>query len=96
MLSEDFHIIQYKDGCLLGVNGKCEALLVPRGATDSAMITYLLDTIRATFAISGAREEEHEQLRRMEDETNQTAVLHPTCRRLPPVSAHLPPCVRLL
>lgn len=25
VLSEDFHIIQYKDGCLLGVNGKCEA-----------------------------------------------------------------------
>lgn len=25
VLSEDFHIIQYKDGCLLGVNGKCKA-----------------------------------------------------------------------
>lgn len=51
------------------------ARLATQVSTDSAMITYLLDTIRATFAISGAREEEHEQLRRMEDETNQTAVL---------------------
>lgn len=25
LLSEDFRVIQYKDGCLLGVEGKCEA-----------------------------------------------------------------------
>lgn len=25
LLSEDFRIIQYKDGCLLAVDGKCEA-----------------------------------------------------------------------
>ncbi len=25
LLSEDFRVIQYKDGCLLGVDGKCEA-----------------------------------------------------------------------
>ena len=51
------------------------ARLATQVSTDSAMITYLLDTISATFAISVAREEEHEQLRLIEDETNQTAVL---------------------
>ena len=25
LLSKDFRVVQYKDGCLLGVNGKCEA-----------------------------------------------------------------------
>lgn len=51
------------------------ARLSTQVGNDSAMITYLLDAIRATFAISGALESEHEQLRTMEDETNQTAVL---------------------
>lgn len=51
------------------------ARLSTQVGNDSAMITYLLDAIRATFAISGALDSEHELLRTMEDETNQTAVL---------------------
>lgn len=49
--------------------------LATQADSDSAMVTYLLDAIRATFSISGAQESEHEHLRLMEDETNQTSVL---------------------
>lgn len=49
--------------------------LATQAESDSAMIVYLLDAIRATFSISGAKESEHEQLRTMEDEVNQTAIL---------------------
>ncbi len=44
-------------------------------ASDSAMAAYLLDSVRAAFGLSGAVEEDHRQLRILEDETNQTTVL---------------------
>ena len=51
------------------------ARLSTQASTDSDMVVYLLNAIRSTFAISGALDEEHDALRRMEDETNQIAVL---------------------
>jgi hypothetical protein len=44
-------------------------------ASDSAMAAYLLESVRAAFGLSGAVEEDHRQLRILEDETNQTTVL---------------------
>lgn len=44
-------------------------------ASDSAMAAYLLDSVRAAFTLQGAVEEDHRQLRILEDETNQTVVL---------------------
>ena len=44
-------------------------------ASDSAMAAYLLDSIRSSYALSGAVEEDHRQLRVLEDDTNQTMVL---------------------
>lgn len=44
-------------------------------ASDSAMAAYLLDSVRAARGLSGAVEEDHRQLRILEDETNQTTVL---------------------
>ncbi|MFN3077669.1 MAG: hypothetical protein ABT940_12475 [Alphaproteobacteria bacterium] len=44
-------------------------------ASDSAMAAFLLDSVRAAFNLQGALEEDHRQLRILEDETNQTVVL---------------------
>lgn len=44
-------------------------------AADSSMAAYLLDSVRAAYNLQGAVEEDHRQLRIMEDETNQTVVL---------------------
>jgi intracellular sulfur oxidation DsrE/DsrF family protein len=43
--------------------------------TSSAMANYLLDSVRAAFSLSGAVDEDHRQLRVLEDETQQTVVL---------------------
>ena len=43
--------------------------------SDSAMAGYLLDSIRSSYSLSGAVEEDHRQLRVLEDDTNQTVVL---------------------
>ncbi|MBN2751377.1 MAG: hypothetical protein JXQ84_01590 [Rhodospirillaceae bacterium] len=44
-------------------------------SSDSAMAAYLLDSVRASYSLSGAIEEDHRQLRVLEDDTNQTVVL---------------------
>ena len=43
--------------------------------SDAAMTTYLLDSIRAAYSVSGAVDEDHRQLRILENETNQTTIL---------------------
>jgi len=49
--------------------------LATQVASDSAMAAYLLDSVRAAFGLSGAVEEDHRQLRILEDEVNQATVL---------------------
>ncbi len=44
-------------------------------AADSAMVSYLLETTRATYGLQGAIDEDHRQLATLEDETNRTLVL---------------------
>jgi hypothetical protein len=44
-------------------------------STDSSSAHYALDTITATFNVSGAVDEDHRQLQTLEDETSQTIVL---------------------
>src|SRR3546814_19975162 len=44
--------------------------------SDSAMSTYLLQTIKSTYGLSGAIDEDHSQLAVHEDETSKTVVLH--------------------
>ena len=44
-------------------------------ASDSAMAAYLLDSVRATYGLQGAVDEDHRQLAIIEDETNRTVVL---------------------
>ncbi len=54
--------------------GKMNALS-NRVAADAAMSTYLLEATRASFGISGAIDEDHQQLELLEDDVNQTVVL---------------------
>ena len=44
-------------------------------ATDSSSAHFALDQIQSTYNVSGAVDEDHRQLRVLEDETNQTIVL---------------------
>jgi hypothetical protein len=44
-------------------------------AADSAMAAYLLESLRATYGLSGAIDEDHRQLGILEDETNRTVVM---------------------
>ncbi len=44
-------------------------------ATNAATANYLLEATQATFSLSGAVEEDHRQLRILQDETRQTTVL---------------------
>lgn len=44
-------------------------------ANNSSRAHYVLDTIQATFNVSGAVDEDHRQLSVLQDETNQTIVL---------------------
>lgn len=50
------------------------ALAANTGATAS-LSTFLLDSVRATYGLQGAVDEDHRQLAILEDETNQTVVL---------------------
>lgn len=49
--------------------------LASQVTSDSAMTSYLLDSVRATYSLSGAVDQDHRNLRRLEDETNQTSIL---------------------
>lgn len=49
--------------------------LSARATSDAAMTSYLLDSIRAAYGVSGAVDEDHRQLRILENETNQTSIL---------------------
>lgn len=44
-------------------------------AGDSAMAAFLVESVRATYGLSGAVEEDHRHLAQLEDEVQQTAVL---------------------
>ena len=41
---------------------------------EASVAGYLLDSVRATFTLSGAVDEDHVQLRALEDEVNQSVV----------------------
>ncbi len=49
--------------------------LANRVAGDSTTASYILETTRATFGLSGALDEDHRQLSTLEDEVNRTVVM---------------------
>ena len=44
-------------------------------ASDSSLAAFILESVRATYGLAGAIDEDHRQLAILEDETNRTAVL---------------------
>ncbi len=48
--------------------------LAAQVAADSAMSSYLLDSVRAAFGLTGAIDDDHRRLRGLEDQVNQTTV----------------------
>lgn len=48
--------------------------LAAQVAADSAMSSYLLDSVRAAYSLTGAVDDDHRRLRSLEDEVNQTTV----------------------
>ncbi len=48
--------------------------LAAQVAADSAMSSYLLDSVRAAYGLTGAVDDDHRRLRGLEDEVNQTTV----------------------
>ena len=49
--------------------------LANKVAEDSTMSSYMLESVQATFGLSGAVDEDHRQLAILQDEVNQTVVL---------------------
>jgi len=49
--------------------------LAQKVAQDSTMSSYMLESVQATFGLSGAVDEDHRQLAILQDEVNQTVVL---------------------
>ncbi len=49
--------------------------LANKVAQDSTMSSYMLESVQATFGLSGAVDEDHRQLAILQDEVNQTVVL---------------------
>ena len=60
---------------VMGSSGNALNQLSSRVSTDVTVSASLLDAIRASFAISGAVDEDHVQLKILENETSQTYVL---------------------
>lgn len=72
-----FNMLQAAQNNIQVMNANTIALnqLSTRVTSDSAMTNYLLDSIRAAYSVSGAVDEDHKQLRILENETNQTSIL---------------------
>ena len=48
--------------------------LAAQVAADASVASFLIDSVRATYGLSGAVEEDHRQLAQLEDEVNRTTV----------------------
>lgn len=72
-----FTMLQNAQSNIQVMNSNTNSLsqLSSRVASDAAMTTYLLDSIKAAYTVSGAVDEDHRQLRILENETNQTSIL---------------------
>ncbi len=60
---------------VMNTNTMALSQLAQKVSSDTANTTYLSDSIRAAYNISGAVDEDHRQLRILEGETNQTSLI---------------------
>ena len=56
-------------------NGGLMSELSNKVANDSSLAAFILESVRATYGLTGAVDEDHRQLAVLEDETNRTVVL---------------------
>ena len=56
-------------------NGGLMSELSNKVANDSSLSAFILESVRATYGLTGAVDEDHRQLAVLEDETNRTVVL---------------------
>ncbi len=59
----------------LGADIAAMNTLANQVASDSSMAAFILESVRATYGLAGAIDEDHRQLAILEDETNRTVVL---------------------
>lgn len=59
----------------MNINSNALQQLSARVTSDASVVNNLAESIQATFTISGAVDEDHRQLRILQNETNQTAIL---------------------
>ncbi len=71
-----FQLLQSAQNNIQVMNANTNSLnqLAAKVTSDTAMTTYLLDSIRTAYTISGAVDEDHRQLRILENEANQTSI----------------------
>ena len=71
-----YQMLQVAQNNIQVMNANTNALsqLSGKVSSDAAMTTYLLDSIKAAYTVSGAVDEDHRQLRILENETNQTSI----------------------
>ena len=71
-----FQMLQAAQNNIQVMNANTNALsqLSSKVSSDAAMTSYLLDSIKAAYSVSGAVDEDHRQLRILENETNQTSI----------------------
>lgn len=72
-----FGMLQSAQNNIQVMNGNTNALsqLATKVSADAANTSYLVDSIKAAYGISGAVDEDHRQLRVLENEANQTSLL---------------------
>lgn len=72
-----FNMLEGAQNNIQVMNANTNALsqLAARVSADTANTDYLVDAIRASYSISGAVDEDHRQLRILENEANQTSIL---------------------
>src|SRR3546814_6007660 len=63
-------LIEKIDESITRMNG-----LASETGSEATMAAYLLDRVRATYALSGAVDQDHRNLRVLEDEVNRTVVM---------------------
>lgn len=73
-----FTMLQSAQNNIQTMNANTIALnqLASKVLSDAANTNYLVDSIRAAYGISGAVDEDHRQLRILENEANQTALVN--------------------
>lgn len=72
-----YNMLQKTQGNVVVMDENANTLnnIYNQAVSDISVVNNLLDAVRATYSVSGAIDEDHAQLRTIENETSQTAIL---------------------